>query len=314
MIYLFNQFMPGVQLPITSFLSNKELYVLDLTYNDTRWKKDINSNVIKQIKRPRLITFTTNINVIDLSNYGIYEEDKTKIALLKSNIQKAVRRNLPEIAIASAVEITKYKTGVSELLRRLCIIIVEDKWDCYMQIAKHYNTLIWMVGTEKGKFNWLEWVLGIIRFICDKKFRLVEHKSDINLKWSKNEYSCSLILRSFYGGMNGDMKLLRHCAKQIEDIKPERFDNEAIDINEEKDYDYDLLIIPAAADFHCIPSMLETINHKYPRFSCDIIKKSIWDGSSSIRFECEKTENEVWNIIKKDVYKFQKNYINKINF
>ena len=69
------------------------------------------------------------------------------------------------------------------------------------------------MSTEKAPENWDQWLYGIIRFICDKKHKYINHSEDIEIKWSENPYSCSLLMRSFYGGMGGDMRLLKHCAK-----------------------------------------------------------------------------------------------------
>jgi len=132
-----------IQTSMCSFLVQKKLNVFVLIEpGKTKWKTDINkSTVLKQIKRPRLITFTTEIEIEDISNYGHIEFNYQKVSLLKSNIQKAVRRNLPDIAIASACELIRFKTGLTQFLRRLCIIIIEDKFSCYEQIANHFNPL-----------------------------------------------------------------------------------------------------------------------------------------------------------------------------
>ena len=133
-----------IQTSMFSFLVNKKLNVFNLCGpGKTNWKTDINKSiVIKQIKRPRLITFTSDIDIEDISNYGRREFNYQKISLLKSNIQKAVRRNLPDVAISSACELIRFKTGLTQFLRRFCIIIIEDKFDCYKQVANHYNTLV----------------------------------------------------------------------------------------------------------------------------------------------------------------------------
>jgi hypothetical protein len=155
-----------IQTSMCSFLVHKKLNVFVLIEPG---KTDINkSTVLKQIKRPRLITFTTEIEIEDLSNYGCVEINYQKVSLLKSNIQKAVRRNLPDIAIASACELIRFKTGLTQFLRRLCIIIIEDKFSCYQQVVNHFNTLVWTMATEKGWNGWLKWVLGLLHFICNK--------------------------------------------------------------------------------------------------------------------------------------------------
>lgn len=296
-----------------SFLVQKKLNVFNLTDpGKTNWKTDINkSNVIKQIKRPRLITFTSDIEVTDISNYGRREFKHQNISLLKSNIQKAVRRNLPDIAVASARELVRYKMGVTQLLRRLCIIIIEDKFGCYTKIANNYNTLVWMMATERGWKGWLKWVLGLLYYICNKKFEYVNHTIDIDYKWSDNQYSCALLLRVFYGGMKGDMRLLKNCAKLIEQKELDKNTVEIKLINP----NYDIMIIRAAVDFHCVPGIIKNILKKHPNYTDIQIKQAIWNYSSSMRFDCKQNKpNNLWKDIKKSVYNFQKWYISNLAY
>ena len=64
-----------IQTSMCSFLVHKKLNAFVLIEpGKTNWKTDINkSTVLKQIKRPRLITFTTEIEIEDISNYGRIE-------------------------------------------------------------------------------------------------------------------------------------------------------------------------------------------------------------------------------------------------
>ena len=305
-----------IQTSMCSFLVHKKLNAFVLIEpGKTNWKTDINkSTVLKQIKRPRLITFATEIEIEDLSNYGNRKFNYQKVSLLKSNIQKAVRRNQPDIAIASACELIRFKTGLTQFLRRLCIIIIEDKFSCYEQIANHFNTLVWMMATEKGWNGWLNWVLGLLHFICNKKFKYVNHTIDIDYNWSDNQYSCALLLRVFYGGMKGDMILLKNCAKIIEKIDPEELDTNTVEIKLIKP-NYNMKIIRAAADFHCVPGIIKNILKIHPNYTDINVKKAIWDYSSSIRFDCELNKhNNLWKDIRKTVYNFQRWYISNLSY
>lgn len=278
--------------------------------NKTNWKTEIDeSKIIKQIKRPIVITFSSDIPLEDISTYGKLEPDYNKISLLKSNIQKAVRRNLPDVAVSSAIEIIKYKTGLLELLRRLCVIIVEDKFGCYFSIADHYNSLVWIMATEKAWEGWLQWLLKLIYFICDKNFKNINCDS-IDYKWSDNEYSRAMLIRSFYGGLKCDILLLKNCAKIIE--KMEIPQSKEIDLVLP---DNNLRIIKESVDFHCVPGIIKNIYKKYPKYTESEIKESIWTYSSSIRFDCDTIpENECWEDIKETVSWFQKWYLRKLGY
>lgn len=276
----------------------------------TNWKTEINkSNIIKIIKKPTSITFTSDIELEDLSNYGDKKINNEIISLLKSNIQKAIRRNLPDVAISSICELIKYKSGLIQLLRRLCIIIIEDKFDCYNEIANHFNTLVWIMATEKAWNGWFNWLLGLVYYICDKKFKYINNNIDINYEWSDHNYSRSLLIRSFYGGLKCDIILLKNCAKIVELINSNDLDKNTIKI-ELIEPIYNLKIIKASVDYHCSPKIITYIIQKYPKYKSEDIKKAIWDYSSSIRFECEKKKsNLLWNTIKIDIYNYQKKYI-----
>lgn len=280
----------------------------------TSWKTDIGESIIiKTIKRPISITFTSDIELEDISNYGNRKINNEIISLLKSNLQKAIRRNLPDVALSSVCEIIKYKSGVIQLLRRLCIIIVEDKFNCYNEICNHYNTLVWIMATEKAWNGWLKWILGLVYYICDKKFKYINNEEDIVYNWTDNIYSRSLLIRSFYGGMKCDIILLKKCAKIIETIDTNYLDENNVEI-ELKEPNNNLQLIKCSVDYHCSPQIITYILKKHEMYSNEEIKKAIWDNSSGIRFDCKtkKSNSIVWENIKNTVYEYQKKYILKL--
>ena len=272
---------------------------------------------IKQIKRPRVLTFTSNVEMKKYIKDDKMIDNRAKISLLKSNLQKAVRQNIPKVAMATAYELIKYKSGMTELLRRLCIIIIEDKFDCYKNIANHYNLLVWMMVTECVWDGWVNWILGVISFICDKKYIHIDNTNDIDFKWSKNPYSCSILLRMMYGGMKCDTILLKNAAKLVEKMNPNTLNYDNITIHSPEIIDNGLKIIKNSVDFHCVPGMIKFIQEKYPDYTDEQIKKLIWEYSSSLRFDIpfKNSENhEMWNNIEKRVVKFQKWYIDKMSY
>jgi hypothetical protein len=112
--------------------------------------------------------------------------------------------------------------------------------------------------------------------------------------------------------MKGDMILLKNCAKIIEKIDPEELDTNTVEIKLIKP-NYNMKIIRAAADFHCVPGIIKNILKKHPNYTDINVKKAIWDYSSSIRFDCELNKhNNLWKDIRKTVYNFQRWYISNL--
>lgn len=303
------------QSTLDSFFGNKQLHVFNLNKKgNAQWCTSLKKNtIVRQIKAPHLITFTSDINLVNLSEFEIYDKNIAIRSLLISNLQKSIRRNEPDVAIATAYKLVQYKEGTTHLLRRLCIIIFEDKYSCFESIAEHFSTLVWLMATEKGWEGWIDWVLGLVNYICDKNYKYVNHKEDIDMNWSHNQYVCSILLRVRYGGMKCDTRLLKNCAKKIVKKDPIKFAKKAEKFALVKP-NTNLIILPAAVDFHCVPRIVKNIASEYPMYTQSNIRAAIWIYSSSLRYNCTiQKENEVWRDIKKDVLDFQEHYIRNID-
>ena len=101
--------------------------------------------------------------------------------------------------------------------------------------------------------------------------------------------------------------------KIVENLDVKEIDNDNVKIvYNNVDEIPELSILLSAVDFHCVPSILTNINDKYTQYSESDIKKA-GECSSSKRFGCKK-KNLIWDDIRKDVKKFQKWYIKKLNF
>ena len=306
------------QKSICSFVNIINLFNLEYVKNkyqiNSYVHKKKNFKIVKQIKRPRLITFSSNV---DIELYNISEsefefKEVKYLAVLKSNLQKAIRRNLVNSAITTAIKLLQIRGGTLLLLRRLCIIIVEDKLKNITGILEAYKILIWIMSSECGFVDWKNWILGLIREICSYEHMPIEHGNKIN-KWYNNEYSNYFVIRSYFGGMNGDMRLLQNVAELIANTThiPEQIDIKVI--NKIKLIDK-IYILKSAVDFHCMPNMLNNIQSKHNQFSLDEIKKTIWQNSSSLRYKFPndiETE-DIWIVIKDSVRKYQKFIIDTI--
>ena len=298
------------QISICKFINIVNIFNLENNGNSytihSYIEKPIQSKQIKQIKRPRLITFSANKDIpIENISMGEFEYRENKyMAILKSNLQKAIRRNLPNSAVSTAIKLFQIHGGSILLLRRLCIIIVEDKLKNIEQILDSYKLLVWIMATEHGPQNWKNWILGLIKTVCEFEHLPINHTDTINF-WYNNEYSNYFIIRSYFGGMKGDIRLLQNVAKYIDRVKGKQKQKIIKNINI-KLID-NINILKSAVDFHCMPNMLSNIQTKHKQYSIQEIKSAIWIYSSSIRYkEIVKEENAVWKDIKNTARTYQK--------
>jgi len=201
------------------------------------------------------------------------------IPLLKSNLQKAIRRCDNDIAIQTSLAILQTKP--MELLRRLPIIYIED-----VCLLDSYPIVIWLMMADKDytlcKTD-IDILLNIVNSLCNCKeyFDYREKKenppyfSHESLQQHENHNELlSIYYRSEYGGMKGDMKMLKTAIKYyIENpskIKKTIYDSIVYD-----KIDTNLEILIEAIDFHPYPHML-TILSKMTEISKDLIKEFIW--------------------------------------
>jgi len=137
--------------------------------------------------------------------------------LLISNLQKCIRQGHYDLAIQSSIHILANNPIL--LLRRLPIIMLEDT---YPHIS--INTIIWMMvvyGNWFPKLYHIQWLLGVVKMMCLNPLNLKTFKKDtleFNIR-NNNDYIdnvfiddismvLSIILRSEYGGMQSDIKML----------------------------------------------------------------------------------------------------------
>lgn len=228
------------------------------------------------------------------------------IPLLKSNLQKAVRRRQTQIALNSALAIIQ-KDPI-EFLRRLPIIYIED-----VCLFDSYPIPVWLMMAEKehrldaADINIL---LHIVKNLCEcghyyddvpdytKPFELT-HRT---LKDS--DTLLSLLYRSEYGGMKGDMKMLRNSIYYYFDHFSE-IHKTIYGTIDYANYDARLQIIEQAIDFHPFPQLI-TMIAKQTGLDNEVIKRTIWFAESAINVRkqftmdnsAEYTGTEAWKIIR----------------
>ena len=291
------------------------------------FKKDI---YWKEFKKKITICGELSFNHIDLVTIDKPKKTIHNIPLLKSLLQKSIRRKNARSAILSGYECMN--KNILQLLRRLPIIMLEDAF-----IHPSINIIIWfMAASPQIILDSIHksYILGIIYEMAVSNIRhpiIKKEQSDSVYNYvSKNDYSqdlrnliLSLYLRKSFGGMKGDMKMINGF---IDNILPDihnKYDVAKIrhiqihDTLEYKD------ILKSAADFHCFPGILLDIqkHHKYEMVD---IKNAIWIHSSSIRYKeiysIHITQNtspysnkyiSIWKDIQNTYEKYAHKYINR---
>jgi len=253
------------------------------------------------------------------------------VPLLKSNLQKAIRRCHNNIAIQSAIQLIHLDK--IQFLRRLPIIYIEDVclMDSFpmvvwlMMADKHYtltsidiDILLHCVnglcickkviakysGSKAERIRENSRESSSLEFGCmDKPFaKKYTHEYLENLD-NHTELLC-IYYRSQYGGMDGDMRMLEDAIEYyMENPRSiERTHYESIDFVEIHDMDIEILV--EAIDFHPFPHML-SILEKRTRLDKMVIKEYIWNAESGYNIRkpetCEKSKrymaNPNWQLI-----------------
>ena len=253
-----------------------------------KWIEKATMNPLKTINKPFQINFTTNVNC-----YEDQPNNKCKItwlSFLQSNLQKSIRRNKKKVAVNTAKEMTLYYGGWTKLIRRLGIIVIEDK---LAGLDLHYSTLIWLTAVAPFRNKELEqWVFNYVLFLCDQTFK--ELTTIDRAKEAKSQISKSIKLRSFYGGMKGDMNLLKTAIHHYSETK--FLDLKSLPLAKTKPLKH---LLWYAADFHCFPDILNLLSMEFG-YSKEELKKIIWFNSSGLRkgVSTKKYKKEVWDKIK----------------
>ena len=238
--------------------------------------------------------------------------NNSQIPILKSNLQKCIRRSLVEESKSTALTILCLNP--SELLRRLPIIVLED-----VMLNNEFLFLVWLMCAESKGFpinddlmfkiiNCVELLASFSqRDLCYKldKLDIRKFKKLNNLNDKSKDVLWGIQLRKSYGGMKGDMKMLNYFTKLWYDRFKDGF---KFSENEIKGSDLRLLryddIQLEAVDFHC-SNITTFIKNKYSKYEIDDIKKAIWFYRSSYNNkiinkgseDINEDYKEIWNNI-----------------
>lgn len=228
---------------------------------------------------------------------------KLSISLLKSNLQKCVRRKDFERAARTALAIFSFNPN--ELLRRLPVIMIED---CLPYPAGHSRLVWWMCAVSKGyKMNIreVEQMLGILSTMCESNhYEVCQQEEYKQIDWSKLSspqqiFLWSLEIRRLYGGMKVDGQMYAFHQQ----LWAKRFTDKTQDwwtrLQQQDEYSVDITsvgtltkddILPEAIDFHVHPWIPRKISEKITGTSINKIKLAIWDCRSRINHRTPLTK------------------------
>lgn len=248
-------------------------------------------------------------------------ECKANIPLLKSNLQKAVRRCQTDIAIKSALAIIQ--SDPIELLRRLPIIYIEDV--CLMN---SYPIVVWLMMAEKEHsldINDVDILVHIVKSLCETQTYYddsVNYTKDFELThkylqgFENKDAILAVYYRSQYGGMKGDMSMLRNSIYYYAE-RPSEIEKTVYDCINYSELGCNVDIIHEAIDFHPFPQMIAMLV-KQTNLENNDIKDCIWFVESGLNIRkpntieksSEYSKKECWKIIKFKLGRVRYNLIN----
>jgi len=253
-------------------------------------------------------------------NFPIINTFDYSIPLLKSNLQKAIRRCDNKISIITSLALLQKEP--IELLRRLPIIFIEDV--CLMD---SFPIIVWLMMADKDyklTSNDTDIILNIVNSLCNCReyFDYRENNNEYQFSHeSLQDYEnynelLAIYYRSEYGGMKGDMILLREAIEYYKNnpTKNEKTSYNSIEIDK---LDTELEILVEAIDFHPFPLMLNTLS-KMTNLDIKIIKECIWFVESGYNIRKPITiqkskiheERKEWKKIECYLDEVRKNLIN----
>jgi len=295
-----------------------------IVYYTLIWNS-INDNKVIVSKEP-VMNMQFYINEVNLRNsginlkiYGDIHHNSAKVVddinsnalinnipLLKSNLQKAVRRGDIDVAIISAYNLII--KNFWEFIRRLVIISIEDT-----SFLENTDFLVWcMLAYPNFDINndIIQYLLTTVYAMTKSRKSLLIKKIDelpqINIE---HPIKFPLLIRSEYGGLKGDMKMINYlCSTKITDKMIIKVPKKGLKITRGF---YKRDIILESIDFHISKKLIPYVISKTDIKDPVLIKKIIWFNNSAynIRKKSKIFETEKWELIKPYVKAFQNNYV-----
>ena len=229
---------------------------------------------------------------------------KWEAPVVKSNLQKAVRRQDREAAMSSCLQLALIDK--QELLRRLPIIAVED-----VCLIKGTATIVWlmMAGKKYLSMKEIAFVMRYVDALCltqntffnNKTIKISKRNRISHSSVSYNADLASLNVRATYGGMKGDMEMLQRAVRyyQTNEIIDPMSQVAEIVIPRVVSHKYTLM--PEGIDFHPYPWIIGFIHNK-TNVPKETIKSIIWNAESA------PNNRKPWTIEKMNIAKSEETW------
>lgn len=308
-------------MPKYFILQNSSASTSDVSLEERRERTFEKSIKIKGYDHPITII---SLDPLEPPHHCKWSIPPKNLSVLKSNLQKCVRRGLVSKAVKSAYSV--WCISPMELLRRLPIIIVEDTLPFPGLI-----TLTWyMMAVSKGYVlsdEQVSWILGVV-YTITKNIKTVQkvYQTCVVEETPKNptrrDVVWSMVFRRSFGGMKGDIEMLKRLEgywssassskkwHQVKDIEVDPIDLDSLGSYKKSMY------ITAAIDQHCFSFIPKKIRELHPEYSIEEITTIVWKCRSSINFRNPKTVKvpylAVWTIIQEDLEKLSHWVIDKL--
>lgn len=250
---------------------------------------DNNRDTFVSIKSGVKLYYRKSLKTIETFIYPTIQTD-TEIPLLKSNLQKAIRRG--NISAAITTTLAMLQKDPIQFLRRLPIIYIED-----VCLIDSFPIIMWLLMADTEyimKAKDTDIILQIVYSLtkCSKYFDNRESTNATKYSHEMLQHSDQLLAlyyRSLYGGLKGDMQMLNN-AIEFYNNEPHKiirytFTNSFHAIIE---IDPILEIIPEAIDFHPFPHILHEIC-KDTFIKKQTIKDIIWYAESAYNIRKQYT-------------------------
>ena len=217
------------------------------------------------------------VKLVDLRpSSAVYKFSPLRVyapSILKSNLQKALRRRYIEEAFVTAKHLLAQDPN--ELLRRLPVLMNEDT----QLHPRLFQEIVWlMAAVSKGYRLCCADCQCVMDFVgaclsAQGRYNLQVGAPDARI-CTTDPLQLSFLLRIAYGGMEFDVGFLTRLSERV--AKGELVSSEevlTVEYERVGEFDPERHLLPEAIDFHCFPSMpAET----------GVPKLAIWHGRSAL--------------------------------
>ena len=194
-----------------------------------------------------------------------------------------------------------------EFIRRIIIISIED-----VSFLDNTPFLVWcMLSCTNFQINneMIQYLLTTVYQLSVSKKWLNINKIDVMPQYDINDIlKFSLLIRSEYGGLKGDMKMINYlCSNDITNKMIIKVPRKKLTVNRLL-HKSDILM--QSIDFHISSKLIPYISENTQIKDHELIKKLIWFNNSAynVRKSNISFEKDKWKIIAPFVHSFQKDY------